>query len=309
MDKILSIIWNVTYKCPWKCKFCIMDAGSCGAPNKKELSLKEKLQICRNIDIPNVKVDLSGGEVMCDKKHLILIDELSNKLGKDSVGISTSGFRINMKTAKFLSKRVHDVEMTMDAVPGVHYEYREDAYHETAGNAAKNLKKAGIYTGLQTVLTREHMEHQELLVGLRDFMVENKNDEWSLIRYFPSGRGEHFKDLAMTDEENLYLVNKIKDICEGTDINLDIHYLLPGSPKDYQCRCVKKSIGILPDGNVTACFWGLDDSGSIKDSKFYLGNLLDQPLSEILESENAVYWKKYCGGCPRLTEVADEKSY
>lgn len=298
MDKRLSIIWNVTYKCPWKCSFCIMDAGSCGSPNKKELTLKEKLQVCHNIDIPNVKVDLSGGEVMCNNDHLTLINELSKKLGKNSVGISTSGFNIDEETARFLSTRVHDVEMTMDAVPGVHYEYREDAYHETAGNAAKHLKEAGIYTGLQTVLTREHMENQEILIGLRNFMLENKIDEWSLIRYYPSGRGEHFKNLAMTDAENLTLVNKIKDMSEGTGINLDIHYLLPGSPKDHQCRCVKKSIGILPDGNVTACFWGLDNSGAIKDSKFYLGNLLVQPLSKILESENAVYWKNHCGGCP-----------
>lgn len=293
----LSVIWNVTYKCPWKCSFCVMDAG-CSASKKNELSLEEKLQICRNIDLQNVKVDLSGGEVMLDKTHFKLIDELSKKLGKDSVGISTSGFRIDMETANYLSTRVSDVEMTMDAVPGVHYVYREDEYHKTAEFAAKNLKAAGVYTGLQTVLTREHKEHPNILVGLRDFMVENKIDEWSLIRFFPSGRGEHFKNLAMSEAENFDLVNRIKDLCEGTDINLDIHYLLPGSPKDSQCRCVKKSIGILPDGNVTACFWGLDGSGSIKDSKFYLGNLLEQPLSEILNSENAVYWKNHCDGCP-----------
>lgn len=298
MNKKLSIIWNVTYKCPWKCKFCVMDAGSCGNPKKRELSQEEKLKICRNIDIPDVKVDLSGGEVMLDKNHLILIDELSNKLGKENIGISTSGYRIDEATAKYLSERVSDVEMTMDAIPGVHYEYREDGYHKTAGFAAKNLKVAGVYTGLQTVLTREHLEHPELLIGLRDFMIENKIDEWSLIRYFPSGRGEKYINLAMTDEENLNLVNKIKNMCDGTDINLDIHYLLPGSPKDHQCRCVKKSVGILPDGSVTACFWGLDDSGSIKDSKFYLGNLLEKPLSEILNSGNALYWKNHCGGCP-----------
>ena len=223
---------------------------------------------------------------------------ISKKFGKDSVGISTSGFGIDQKTAEYLSTRVSDVEMTMDAVPEVHYAYREDAYHRTADFAAKNLKSAGVYTGLQTVLTREHMDHTELLIDLRDFMVENNIDEWSLIRYYSAGRGENFPHLSMTDKENLKLVNKIKDLCAGTDIKLDIHYLLPGSPKDHQCRCVKKSIGILPTGDVTACFWGLDDSGSIANSKFYLGNLLEQPLSEILESENALYWKGRCGGCP-----------
>lgn len=300
MEK-LSIILNITYRCPWKCSFCVMDAGSCSnsASKKTELSLKEKLKIIDNIDIPNVKVDLSGGEVMLDKDdHLIVINELSTKLGKDSVGISTSGFGIDQKTAEYLSTRVSDVELTLDAPPGVHYAYRQDGYHKKAASAAEILKAAGVYTGLQTVLTREHLERQELLIGLRDFMVSNEIDEWSLIRFFPSGRGEHFKNLAMTEKENLDLVNRIKDMCEGTNINLDIAYLLPGSPKDHQCRCVKKSIGILPTGDITACFWGLDASGSIKDSKFYLGNLLEQPLSEILESENALYWKGRCGGCP-----------
>lgn len=297
MEK-LSIIWNITYRCPWNCSFCVMDAGSCSTSKKKELSLDEKLKIIRNIDIPNVKVDLSGGEVMLDKNHLIVINELSKKLGKDSVGISTSGFGIDQKTAEYLSTRVSDVEMTLDAPPSASYPYRQDKYHQTAASAAKILKAAGVYTGLQTVLTRHHLENPTLLTGLKDFILKNKIDEFSLIRYFPSGRGEHFKHLSMEPEENLELVTRIKDLCKGTDINLSIHYLLPGSPKDSSCRCVKKSIGILPDGKVSSCFWGLDATGSIANSKFYLGNLLEQPLSKILESENALYWKGRCGGCP-----------
>lgn len=297
MEK-LSIIWNVTYKCPWNCKFCVMDAGNnC---SKKELSLEEKLRICENIDVPNVRIDLSGGEVMLDKdSHLKLIDELSAKLGKDNVGISSSGFRVNDELGEYLSSRISDFEMTMDAVPGRSYEYREDAYHNTAGKAVKHLKDKGVFTGLQTVLTREHYDHPEYLEELKDWILENKVDEWSLIKYFPSGRGCNYPHLALSDEENLELVERVKNLCsDHHELNLDVHYLLPGSSKSHECRCVKKSIGILPDGNVTACFWGLDGKGAIKDSKFYLGNILEKPLSEILKGENAVYWKKSCGECP-----------
>ena len=249
MTKI-SIIWNVTARCPWNCAFCVMDAGKdC---KRKELTLDEKKAVCQNIDIPNVRIDLSGGEVMFEKiKHLSLIEILSKKLGRDNIGISTSGYGIDNETARFLSEKVGDVEMTMDAAPGMPNPYREDGYHRTAGNAVRNLRKHGIRVGIQTVLTREHLEHPEVLASLYDWLRENEVDVWSLIRFFPSGRGSRLAYLAMDDGENLSLVERAKTLCTGrTGPSLDVHYLLPGSPKDGGCRCVKKSIGILPDGGL-----------------------------------------------------------
>ena len=297
----MSVIWNVTNKCPWNCSFCVMDAGlHC---DKKELSLKEKLKVCQHIDLDGVRVDLSGGEVMNvdDRKdHLILIDRLSQKFGKQNIGISSSGFGIGEKEAEFLASRVSDVEMTMDAVPEVDYEYRQKRYHMVAGEATIVLKRYGVRVGIQTVLTSEHLKHPAILENLLQWMIDNNVNEWSLIRYFLSGRGNKYHNLVMSEDENKRVVEYIKQLCNDTENapKLDIHYLLPGSPKDDRCRCVKKSIGILPDGSVTSCFWGLDERGSIKDSRFYLGNLLEYPLSKILQSDTAEYWKNYCGRCP-----------
>ena len=297
----LSVIWNVTNKCPWQCKFCIMDAGmDC---SKKELVMKEKLKICENIDIKNVRIDFSGGEFMLEKdNHFKLIKVMSQKFGKANIGISTSGYGIGENEAEFLASKVSDVEMTMDAVPGVKYPYRQDEYHRMAGQAVKVLKKHGICVGLQTVLTKEHLRNESLLENLLQWMTDNHVDKWSLIRYFSYGRGHRFQNLEMSEEENCQVVSFVKELC-NKDRNapeLDIHYLLPGSLKDGSCRCVKKSVGILPDGSVTSCFWGLNENGSIKDDRFYLGNLLEKPLSEILQSENAKYWNGYCGDCPIL---------
>lgn len=297
-DTKLSIIWNVTYKCPWDCAFCVMDA-SCNC-ERSELTLEQKIEVIKNIDIANCKIDTSGGEVLFNKEeNMIILGKLSEKLGKENVGVSTSGFGIDDELAKNLSLIVSEVEMTMDAVPGRPYEYRQIGYHKVAGNAAVALKGNGVFVGLQTVLTREHYDQRDILDQLYIWMKEHEVDEWSLIRYFPSGRGEKFEQLALSEEENLELVDYIKELCtDEKGPKLDVHYLLPGSTKDSQCRCVKKSIGILPDGSVTSCFWGLDENGSIKDSKFYLGNLLEEKLSEILSGARAQYWMQYCGKCP-----------
>lgn len=296
------IIYNITKQCPYSCKFCVMDAGpKC---RSEELTLGDKIKICENIDIPNVQIDLSGGEVMLRKADSNeIIDLLSKKFGKENVGISSSGFGIDSEEAAFLASRVNDVEMTMDSVPEYHYEYRQMLYHANAAMATENLKKKDVKVGIQTVLTRVHYENPDILWDLYGWLRKHEVDEWSLIRYFPSGRGEQYANLELTDKENEELVNYIKSLCDKNQkLKLDIHYLLPGSPKSHQCRCVKHSIGILPNGDVTACFWGLDGTGNIKDSKFYLGNLLEQKLSEILNGPNAVYWENYCGKCPLSEE-------
>lgn len=294
----LSIIWNVTNRCPWNCAFCVMDAGiNC---SRAELSMEDKMKAINHLTGIDCKVDLSGGEVMLNRNdHMPLIKALSKKIGKKHLGISCSGAFIGPQEAVFLAENVSGVEMTMDAVPDRGFTNRPEHYHEIAGQAADHLKRAGVNVGLQTVVTREHLNNPFILDELYAWMHEHQIDEWSLIRYFPAGRGINYPELELSDEENRILVNYVKNLCEcGNVPNLDIHYLMPGSGKDSYCRCVKKSIGILPDGSVTACFWGLDIRGNIKDSKFYLGNIRDDTLSNILKSNNAKYWFDYCGKCP-----------
>jgi MoaA/NifB/PqqE/SkfB family radical SAM enzyme len=119
------------------------------------------------------------------------------------------------------------------------------------------------------------------------------------LRYFPSGRGVNFPELALTEAENLSLVERAKKLCHNASSpRLDVHYLMPGTDKDILCRCVRKSIGILPDGNVTSCFWGIDGNGDISDNRFFLGNVANESLVNILRGDNACYWSGYNGSCP-----------
>ena len=295
---MLSVIWNITGRCIWDCAFCVMDAGM--GCSRAELSYAEKQTAIEHLRGVDCRVDLSGGEVMLDREgHLPLIAKLSHMLGKDNLGISCSGVNIGEEEAGFLARFVSEVEMTMDARPGCSFPQRPKGYHTVAGKATDLLVANGVRVGLQTVLTRVHYGDPGLLVGLYDWLAAHGVSVWSLLRFFPTGRGAAYPELALSEKENRLLVDRAKLLCRsGGGPKLDVHYLLPGTDKDEHCRCVRKSIGVLPGGDVTSCFWGLDGSGDIAGSRFLLGNIARTPLAEILEGENARRWARYYGCCP-----------
>ena len=294
--KRLSIIWNITARCPFNCAFCAMDASPrCAKP---ELSFSQKLRVVENLQGVDCRVDLSGGEVMTNKPdHMAIIRALSQKLGKDCLGISCSGKGIDDSVAAELSFLIGDAEMTMDANPDDHFSRRPKDYHATAANATDIFKRNGIKVGLQTVLTRDHLERPELLDALYHWMREHGVDEWSLLRFFPAGRGVRFPKLELNDEENRTLVDRANALCVENPGFLDISYQLPGTPKDANCRCVRKSVGITPTGDVTACFWAINGNGD-PNPDYMLGNLVEERLSDILASPKAVKFCSYLGKCP-----------
>lgn len=95
-----SAVWNVTKYCVWNCAFCCVDAICCR--NKLniqrdenftingELSLCDKRKVIDNLAIRDVRLDLSGGELLIDDNNLDLIEYASKRLGKENLGISIS---------------------------------------------------------------------------------------------------------------------------------------------------------------------------------------------------------------------------
>ena len=91
--------------------------------------------------------------------------------------------------------------------------------------------------------------------------------------------------------------------------SLHFHYTMKGhAGYTTECRCVKKSIGILPNGDVTACFWASDRNSHVSEELFLLGNVQTESLSQILDGPRARYWQEQPHTCPFIT-AAKEDSY
>lgn len=298
MKRSLSVIYDMTRNCPWNCAICCMgatlDRGGCSG----ELTVPEKLRAVEKIaelsSLRDVRVDFSGGEILTDLDNLEVIEYAAGLLGREKVGISTSGYRLDDAMAHRLSKCVSDCEMTMDTAPGMHYALRPDGYALAAARAVPFLKKYGVTTGIQTVLAHSNC-NAEILRPLYDWLCRNGVDCWSLLRFYPSGRGAAYPQERISPQEEEWAVRFITDLDEANPSaskpRIDFHYTMKGHRKySAECRCVKKSIGIMPDGEVTSCFWAVDAETGIVESKYRLGNLREQSLVDIIQGEKAAYW-------------------
>lgn len=306
----ISIIWDVTRRCVWNCKICCASAiyyksdkqinTECNPDFSfdGELNLKQKKRIIDMLVPGKCRIDFSGGEVLLDASNLKLIEYAAEKLGKDSIGISTSGVFLDNVALEVLSKSVKDVELTLDCIPLTSYNLRPTAYHSYIMYAVKRLKEYNISVGVQTVLTKKNMS-EHVLKDLYKCICENDIDTWSILRFFPVGRGAQYPDNCISHEECKKTVEYIKNLTkENKKLDVDFHYLLPNHAKHtHECRCVKRSIGILPNGKVIACFWALNDNMDLLDEKFLLGKLPEQSIKQILEGKKAIFWKKQQHTC------------
>jgi len=311
----LSIIYDVTAMCPWNCAICCMGASSDKSSRKNELTQEQKLEVARQVkeleqNGYDVRMDLSGGELFTDiPSHKELLSVLSGVLGKDKLGVSCSGYRIDKELAEFLGRTVHDVEMTMDVVPYRRYKLRPDGYSLAAAKAVPMLKEAGCEVGIQTVASNYNAKYDDAL-AMYAWACACGVDNWSILRFFPSGRGAAYPEAAMSDEECEEYVHMIQKMEATLPVEhkpkVDFHYLMPGHEKYTDvCRCVRHSIGILPNGDVVACFWALDSATGTVDPKFLLGNVKENSLLEILQGEKARYWSD-CEHCCELSGGSGE---
>lgn len=301
----LSIVFDMTRRCPWGCSICCMGALSGPEALKGELSQSRKLSIIDEAAALNrdVRIDFSGGEILTDLSNLGVIEYAASRLGKDKVGISCSGYGIDDEIARRLSMVVSECEMTMDVPPGDDCRLRPRGYAIAAARALPHLQRHGVTTGIQTVLARSNT-NVDNLTRLYRWLCEHHVDQWSLLRFFPRGRGVNFPGERLTDEEGEWAVAFIQRMSSENPATVkpkeDFHYTMKGHDKyTCECRCVRKSIGIMPDGMVTACFWAVDTNTGIIEPKYFLGSLKENTLSEILSGKQAAYWEN-CVHCCEL---------
>ncbi|NUU96929.1 radical SAM protein [Marinitoga sp. 1138] len=310
-----SIIWNLTKYCVWNCQFCCVDA-KCIRPfsliNKEEkpdfsydteeLNFKQKIAVIDQLSKGNYRIDFSGGELLIDPMNIKVIQYASKKLGKENIGISVSGAFITDEIVKILKNTVHDVEITVDYLPFKPYNLRPIGYHEYAEYAIKKLKKQGIRVGVQTVLTNANISLKKIY-SLYNWIQENNVDEWSILRFFPSGRGQFYEFLTPTHVQYCEIVDYIKNISKNGKVEIKFQYLLPNHEAyTLECRAVKRSIGILPNGTVIACFWALDKNMVPNNDKYILGKVPDEYIEDILKNEKAMEWRNKTHMCNIFTK-------
>lgn len=232
--------------------------------------------IIDNIKSANPRIDFSGGDLLLVPDNIEVVKKASNVIGRENVGITTTG--VGMKQNNFIDylNYVSEVEFTYDQTRN-DYDYRQSGYNRSNLNAITKIRNKGIKTRALIPLTQTNLDAktiQKIYTALNSIGV----DSVLLMRIFPVGRGASLteKPLSRTEYikiienykeiENKYLVPKIKLQCS-------LKYLFPNQVSVNPCGFLYSSLGISNIGQLITSAWAYDQKGNILSPEFILGDL------------------------------------
>lgn len=296
-----NIVWNLTRLCPFRCSFCCVSATYVHGFQQVhpidddtpviegELSFNQQVEVLKQLDPNKFKIDFSGGDILINPRNIDLILIASEKFGTENIGLSIPGTFTTPQAIEMLSGKISGVEITMDNIPGVNDPQRPLSYAKYASLAIQRLVNAGFYVGVQTVLRKENML-RGVITELHNHLKILGVQKWSFLQFAPVGRGYSKYEHHPTNDEYEEFSDVLEQITSGSSLEIHYQYLMPLKKKrTFHCRAVGHSIGITPNGKVSACFWAFKPNGELFD-EVVLGRVPKENIADILQSEKSKKW-------------------
>lgn len=291
MEKIImDVIWNLTRICPWNCAICCVNAPhACETTkfylkrkqkdNHAELDLSKKIQVLKNLCDENFDIDFSGGDPLYYDEDLLVVEQATMWLPAEKISVSMTGIELTERKIELL-KKVKEVEFTIDSPPDFPNFARPEGYHLSSIMAFKECIKAGIKTRAITVLYPLTMK-KENLESVYKILCELEVPEWELLRFYPVGRASRYAHLIPSREDYLKTMTFLRTFKGRTKIFLQ--HSLRMLEGDGVCpAAVHESLGILPDGSVSA--WAIDLRAQPISDNFRLGKMPEQKIDDIVQA-------------------------
>ncbi|MGC6174518.1 radical SAM protein, partial [Lacrimispora sp. 38-1] len=322
----LTCVWEITMGCNMRCKHC---GSSCAEALPDELNTEEALNVCDQIADMGLKwITLSGGEPLTRKDVHLLVKRLSDK--GVSVNIITNGWFLEEEMVlKLKGSNISTIAVSIDGTEEIHDNIRKKGAFAQARKAFQLMKREGIQTGAITTVSKKNIE---FLTELKENLISMGVDSWQVQIGLPMGNFKKRPEWVLDPEQ----VNDLIDFCydtakEGrikiypadcigyyTKKEMEIKRISYNTPIVSLwdgCNAGTRSFGILHNGDILGCT-------SIRDKQYVEGNLRNESLRSIWESDEkfswcrsmkkcqldgdcniCIYGKKCLGGCPntRLT--------
>lgn len=291
-DRPSSVIWEITYACNQKCKYCIARAG---VPAPDELSQDEIDRVLDELVALGVGlINITGGEPLLKKDTALYIARRASENGID-LELLTNAMLITPGVAQEIyDAGVRHAQVSLDCVhPEIHDNQRgvKGAW-EKAVEGIRNLRNAGVHVMAAAVLTRETLDY---FAETREFLGKTA-DVVKMGAVMPMGRGEN--NASLLTPEMYYRMLELRHAVDGNQLS-DLVFCKE--------RC---SIGttpvIAPNGDVYPCMLTKYEElklGTIREESIYsiyknsdlLKELLDWNVDKV-EPCNTCWNRYYCGG-------------
>jgi MoaA/NifB/PqqE/SkfB family radical SAM enzyme len=276
-DRIVDIIKNkkrlphtidfaVTSTCPYHCPHC-----SYGRRKKEDLSTKDILKVVQEIkDLGTAMLGITGGEPLFRSDLESIVAACYPEI---STILYTTGFNLSKKRAEDLSKAhidwvivgIDSTEPTIqDAVRG------KEGSLELGINALKLCHDAGIYTGINTIATRDKIHNGEL-DRIYELACLLHVGELRLNFPIPTGRWAGQIDKQLLTEE-LHLLKNTRKRLNNKRSGPIVTTLAEYESEDFMgCNTGYQTLFIDSSGEVCPCDF----------TPLSFGNIKKTPLTEI----------------------------
>lgn len=300
----LNVVIDITRFCNLRCKHCSEKESL----NRGEMSIDTFELILNNLLYANVyRIIITGGEPLIHRDIMKIIKKI-----KDYGFALTILTNLNISTKKLesiikLMNLMEDkIQISIDDVFEEYEFMRMGADFKLLEKNMKFLKEKGIYTKVNMVITKWNYTNMPKVLK---FCSENNVKSLRFTPYFGRDREEIaplFEELVPAYDETLSTYEKL-----GTKVSIDVDPIPLVYPifeklkensdfkfqTDYMmCPACVSSIDIDINGDVFPCSY-------LHVTKFKCGNVLEQPIVEIWNSQIAKNFRKFvsddekCNSC------------
>lgn len=199
----LSLCWQITKKCNYKCPFCLS-----GEQDLIDLSL-DKIKFI--IDILNesnlLRIDFTGGEPLLRPDFCKILTYASEK-GIETL-VTSNGSIWTKRITKALLKTNTLLLISLDGDKKIHDKSRGEGAYNKAIENIKKYRDAGVPIRINYLIRKDNLDKIDYIHQL----VKNLGiDRLFFILIAPQGKAYKNTELLLSDEERIFYLNYIKEL-------------------------------------------------------------------------------------------------
>lgn len=320
---MVGIIYNITYLCPHGCSICCVDSVAAKEVGKNieiytnalktkailerdarplyvqasnylhsigmELSFEEKLRLLDNLDVPNLEMQISGGDALILNENIEFLKIASQKIGRENLSLVTTSKGIRKEDIPEISSYISQYNCAYDnPYPDKKLDYRSEGYVSENLIIAKEFMKNGVIVQAECTLTKNNLNPKglrDLYLSLHDKGIENL----LLMRIVPFvGRNQNQTNIP-SDVEYKIGINILRELEKKytypkVDLICSLKHLYPEELKQNPCKMSEGVMGLTPSGKLLLSPYAFGAGNKPLDKEFEIGSLVNNKLSKLLDS-------------------------
>ena len=321
---MVGIIYNITYLCPHACSICCVDSIKPTEKNglleiqynalketlsikrnqqnmytqashelaKKglELSYSDKMKILTQLDVPDLELQISGGDALLNPENLQFLVAASQKFGRNNLSLVTTSKGIKIDDIPYVSKYISQYNCAFDNPYKTRaLEYRSENYVSDNLRIAQEFIKNNVSVQTECTLTKDNLNPKllrDMFFALHEAGIQNH----LLMRIVPFvGRNQIQTNIPTASEykAGINLLKNLEEKYKYPKINLicSLKNLYPKEGEINPCQISRNVMGLTPTGDLLMSPYGFGACNTPLAPEFNLGSLLETPLSVLMRNK------------------------